>query len=346
MPLACYTKLTQVYRRLLDQVRCFFPCREKALHPATDQRSDYLAVVAQLKRENQQLKEIIDAKNNLTINLKEKLQKRNDELEKALNKQQEVDVMKSYFLSITSHELRTPLTIIKGALNLLQTEKDKLGPDRFNKYFLMAQKNTERLIWLLDDLLDLSRLEFGQLKLELDQVDMVRLVRESIEEFREEATNRLLTFKDELESNTPWVKGDQLRIKQIINNLISNALKFTPAQGRISVYLNHNQQHVILKVRDTGIGIDQAEQEKIFAKFHQGNYTLTRETEGIGLGLAIVKDLVKLHDGKIMVESKKNEGTTFIVQLLIDGPAHPDKVAVKKLKEKWQAPLVLKKKMK
>ncbi len=298
----------------------------------------------QLHHVNQKLQELLAAKRALTENLEEKVKARNRELERSLRQLKELDVMKSYFLSITSHELRTPLTIIKGALNLIETEKDQMDKARYEKYLKMAQKNTERLILLLDDLLDLSRLEFGQLKLDLAKVDMIRLIRECIEEFRNEARKNGLAIKCTLEDHPPLLMGDAGRIKQVLNNLISNALKFTPKGGTVTVTMQVTEASMELTVTDTGIGMTEEEQKHAFERFHQGNYTLTRRTEGIGLGLAIVKDLVELHGGHIGLTSREGQGSCFVVYLPLAGPADHDKVALKKIKEEWNPPILLKKK--
>ncbi len=298
----------------------------------------------QLHHVNQKLQELLVANRALTQELEEKVRSRNSELERSLQQLKELDVMKSYFLSITSHELRTPLTIIKGALNLIDTEKDQMGPERYDKYMKMAQKNTERLILLLDDLLDLSRLEFGQLKLDLVQVDMVRLIRECLEEFRDEAVKKGLTLHSTLVDHSPHLMGDSGRIKQMLNNLISNALKFTPEGGTINVAMHVKEEVMELSVADTGPGMDEEEQKHVFDKFHQGNYTLTRQAGGIGLGLAIVKDLVELHSGRLWLTSHKQQGSCFYIQLPLAGPSNWAKVALKKVNENWSPPMVLKKK--
>jgi len=262
-------------------------------------------------------------------------------LEAATLKLKEWDGMKYYMLSITSHELRTPLTIIKGALHLIETEGEQLGPERARKYLTMAERNTGRLIQLLNDIMDFSRLEFGHLKLDLGRVDLVRLLREAAEDFRNDAEKRGVEVTCKIDGDLPFLVGDQGRIRQICNNLIANAIKFTPTGGRVEISAGQFGHFVEMVFADNGIGISRENLEKIFMKFQQIEDSLRREAEGVGLGLAIVRELVRLHDGKIWVESEKGNGSRFHVRLPLDGPLDPEVVAKRKLQEDRQPPLVL-----
>ncbi|MCK5218184.1 hypothetical protein KAR10_01600 [bacterium] len=273
-----------------------------------------------LQHTNRKLAAELREQNKLMGEMEARIAERSQELEKALDQMKNLDALKSDFLSITSHELRTPLTIIRGALNLLQNEGDKLPPARFKKYLDMAEKNTGRLIQLINDLLDFSRVESGHLRLKISRVDMVRIIRESVEEFRELGDQRDLKIMKELAPNLPGLMGDRGRVKQVLNNLISNALKFTPVGGKITVNLRQDGIFLEIVVTDTGIGISRQDQEKIFNKFYQSNGSITRETTGVGLGLAIVKELVRLHKGRIWVESQVGQGSRFYVRLPLDGP--------------------------
>ncbi|MCD4813350.1 HAMP domain-containing histidine kinase [bacterium] len=285
----------------------------------------------QLRRNNNLLEKLLEERIELSQALEKKVTARTIELEDTITQLKDLDEMKSYFLSITSHELRTPLTIIKGALNLLLTDGTKLSAERYKKYLSMAKSNADHLNLLITNLLDLSRLESGQMKLEVDHMDMVRLVRESMEEFREIAKKSFIRISGEIDAETPRVLGDTGRIKQVLDNLLSNAMKFTPAHGEVKVKLNRvDESRVEIQVSDTGIGIEAWEKEKIFRKFQQAERSLTRESAGIGLGLTIVRDLIELHEGRIWVESEKGQGATFFVQLPIDGPKNIRNMVKKK----------------
>lgn len=295
----------------------------------------------QLRRNNRLLEELLKERTELTQNLGEKVTARTMELEDLVAQLKELDEMKSYFLSLTSHELRTPLTIIKGALNLLLSDGDRLSAERFKRYLLMARNNADHLNMLISNLLDLSRLEYGQMKLEIESVDLLGLIRVSLEEFREMAAKRELTLQNELPAESPSIIGDPGRIKQILDNLLSNAIKFTPAKGTIRVQLAVDERVMTIRIIDSGVGISPWEQEKIFRKFQQTERSLTRESAGVGLGLAIVKELAELHEGRAWVESQKGKGSTFHVQLPVGGPKNPDHFVKKELLGGQDPPLIL-----
>jgi signal transduction histidine kinase len=296
----------------------------------------------QIRQAEELLRELFREKRELVQAHARNLSRQSVELEAMALKIREWDGMKYYMLSITSHELRTPLTIIKGALHLIQTEGRQLGPERTQKYLDMAERNTGRLIRLLNDIMDFSRLEFGHLKLELGPVDIVRLIREMIEEFRDEAKNCQLALSSRITAEVPVLIGDQGRVKQILNNLMSNALKFTPAGGQIRIEMQPVGEFVEIVFQDSGIGISPRDRDKIFVKFQQIEASLSREAGGVGLGLAIVRELLLLHDGRIWVESEKGKGSRFIIRLPLAGPLEPEKVAkAKKNMEEGRPPLVL-----
>lgn len=277
----------------------------------------------QLHQSAKLLQGLVQQKSDLALTLERKVADRTLELEDLVKQLQELDEMKSYFLTLTSHELRTPLTIIKVALNLLLTEGERLSPEKFRRYLLMARTNADHLQMLIANLLDLSRLESGQMKLEVENLDLVRLLRESLEEFRDLLERRELNLTTALPDALPKLVADQVRLKQIINNLLSNAVKFTPPRGTIHVSLEASGEHVLIQVADSGIGIESWEFERIFRKFQQSERSLTREASGIGLGLAIVKEFVELHEGRVWVESEKGKGAKFCIQLPMAGPKNP-----------------------
>ncbi|MCK5243529.1 HAMP domain-containing histidine kinase, partial [bacterium] len=295
----------------------------------------------QLLHNNCRLEELLRERTKLSKSLEKRVNDRTMELEDTVTQLKELDEMKSYFLSITSHELRTPLTIINGALNLLLTDGDQLSPERYRKYMLMAKNNAEHLNKLISNLLDLSRLESGQLKLEVEKIDVVRLVRESLEEFREIAKKNNLQLFYEMSGEHPEFIGDSLRIKQIVDNLLSNAVKFTPSRGEIRLHLSMDEKQMEVRVSDNGLGIEDWEKEKIFKKFQQSERSLTRESAGVGLGLAIVRDLVKLHEGTIVVESEKGKGSTFIVRIPKFSSGKSENIVRKKSRDDHEPPKIL-----
>ncbi|MEW6515692.1 MAG: HAMP domain-containing sensor histidine kinase [candidate division FCPU426 bacterium] len=293
-------------------------------------------------RQNQHiLQNLVQQKSDLTRTLERKVTDRTLELEDLVKQLQELDDMKSYFLTLTSHELRTPLTIIKCALNLILTEGNRLSPERFLRYLQMARTNADHLQLLIANLLDLSRLESGQMKLEIEPVDLIRLMRESAEQFRDLAERRDLRLTTAFPPALQDIEADPARLKQIIDNLLSNAIKFTPPKGEIRIALECSEDQVLVEIVDTGIGIEPWESERIFHKFQQSERSLTREASGIGLGLAIVKELVELHEGQVWVESEKGEGSRFFVQLPLSGPKNPKHFVRRSAMAGGNSPMVL-----
>jgi signal transduction histidine kinase len=295
----------------------------------------------QLRQSTKLLQGLLNQKSELTRTLEQKVTDRTLELEDLVKQVRDLDEMKSYFLTLTSHELRTPLTVIKGVLNLLLAEGEHLTPQRFRHWLIMASTNADQLQLLIANLLDLSRIESGQMKLEIENVDLIRLLRESAEEFRELVDRRELSLKTDLPSTLPDLAADPARLKQIINNLLSNAVKFTPPKGEIRLSLEASGEQVIIRVSDSGIGIEPWESEKIFRKFQQSERSLTRESSGIGLGLAIVKELVELHEGRVWVESEKGKGARFFVQLPLAGPKNPKHFILRAAMSSENPPMIL-----
>jgi two-component system, OmpR family, phosphate regulon sensor histidine kinase PhoR len=184
----------------------------------------------------------------------------------------------------------------------------------------------------------------GFLKLELASVDILRVAKGILEDFRNEANQQGLHLLADLPTTSPAIIADAGRLRQILGNLVSNAIKFTPRGGNVQISVQIKTPWIVLQVQDSGIGIAKSEHQKIFSKFMQVEKSLTREIGGVGLGLAIVKDLVQLHDGRVEVKSEVSKGSTFSVSLPIQGPKNPEKVAIQIPKESWAPPKVMGKK--
>lgn len=273
-----------------------------------------------LRRTNQVLANLLKERTELNLNLEANVAERTRTLEYTVERLKELDQLKSNFLSVTSHELRTPLTVIKAALSLLLTEGHTMDEGRYRKYLNMAYGNCENLIKLIDDLLDFSRLESGRMALELKGVNLPLLIQNTLKDFQAAASCRGVELYGEMPVDMPLVVASPVRLKQILANLISNALKFTSAGGQVRVRLRRDESYAELEVADTGIGMNEIQQKRVFAKFFQVDDSLTRETGGVGLGLALVKKLVEMHDGTVWVESKVGQGSHFFVRLPIRGP--------------------------
>jgi len=229
-------------------------------------------------------------------------------------KLKEVDEIKSQFFTNISHEFRTPLTLIKGPAKLIVDQtKDKTIKDNA----ILINRNSEKLGRLVTQLLDLSKLEAGKMKLKTTQVNIVSILKELVLSFASYAERKNITLNFSAVEKQIMVYLDTEKVEKIINNIISNAFKYTAAKGKIRVQISQSKKFVELKITDTGIGISRERISKIFDRFYQGNQKQIEKQEGTGLGLALTKELVVLHKGEIDVESKEGEGTTFIIKFLL-----------------------------
>jgi PAS domain S-box-containing protein len=230
-----------------------------------------------------------------------------------ITKQKELDRMKSNFVTSVSHELRTPLVAVDKSLNLILSKAAGPLTDNQQQFLVIAQRNLKRLNRLIDDLLDLSKLEAGKVELKRQSLPIDRTVVETIETLDNWAKAKSVTLAKEVQEGIPPVYFDPDRITQVLSNLIGNAIKFTPQGGTITVgaSLRAVDRTVEVTVRDTGIGISKENIPKLFDKFYQVGERSPVEISGTGIGLSIVKELVELHGGKIWVDSVKDKGTTF-----------------------------------
>jgi signal transduction histidine kinase len=243
--------------------------------------------------------------------LEEQLRRQKEELEEQNRRVQEVNRLKTEFVTLVSHELRTPLTSIAGFVELLlEGQVGGLGQVQ-REYLSTVKNNADRLLELIEDLLDISRIEAGKMELNLTGLDLRPLIQEVTSLLRPqlEAKGQLLTL--DLADALPVVFGDAERVMQILTNLLSNAHKYTPPGGRISIAVRNEDGWVRVEVRDTGIGLSSADQAQLFAKFFRAKNPATREVGGTGLGLAITRSLVEMHGGQITVSSAPGHGSTF-----------------------------------
>lgn len=229
------------------------------------------------------------------------------------------DELKTEFFSNISHELRTPLNVILCTLQLLKHTPPLKG-DTYSKGELepkldSIRRNSLRLLRLVNNLIDITKIDSGFYKLHLKNeniVDVVEDITLSVADYVNDKEIEL-TFDTEMEERIMAV--DSEKIERIMLNLLSNAVKFTPADGKILVYMREDEENVYISVADTGIGIPEDKHSLIFERFRQVDSTMTRNTEGSGIGLSLVKALVELHDGTITVESEQGEGSTFAVTI-------------------------------
>jgi signal transduction histidine kinase len=223
----------------------------------------------------------------------------------------ELDHLKDEFVSSISHELRTPLTSISGYVELLLEEEEN---EQKRGHLAIVERNADRLLALVSDLLFAARLQYGRLELDRQSVDLRELVAQSVESARPRAAAAAVELRADL-SDVPLIQGEPDRLAQLLDNLVSNAIKFTPGGGYVSVSLDAAGGIVCIQVSDTGIGISDAERERLFERFFRSQSALEAQIQGTGLGLYISKAIVEAHGGRIGVESEPGEGTTFVVEL-------------------------------
>ena len=234
--------------------------------------------------------------------------------ERARQEAESANRAKDEFLAVLSHELRTPLTSMLGWLRLLRA--GQLTPERSGQALEVVERNTRIQAQLINDLLDVSRIIAGKLQLDCYEVELAPIVEEAVESSRSDAEAKGVVLKIAQDAGGAAVLGDPLRLGQIVSNLVTNAVKFTPAGGDVSVRLVREGAEAVLTVGDTGIGIEPSVLPQIFDRFRQADSTITRRHGGLGLGLAIVRHLSELHGGRVSVTSPgAGKGATFSVCL-------------------------------
>jgi len=233
-----------------------------------------------------------------------------ERLEEANEQLREANRLKEEFLSNISHELRTPLTNILGFTDVLREDATSQQEDHLG----IIERNGRRLLGTLNALLDLATLRSGDADPDIEPTEIRRQVHEAVEEIRPQAETKELAVRVEVPEAPVYAPVDERHLNQVLRNLLENAVKFTP-EGRVAVALACRDDHVAIRVSDTGIGIDDEFLPHLFDDFKQESRGVSRSYEGSGLGLAIAKRLVSLMEGDIDVESTKGEGSTFTVRL-------------------------------
>jgi len=240
------------------------------------------------------------------------LAKTSDDLQTALEKLKELDRLKSQFFANISHELRTPLTLVLAPLSELAITVT--GADA-QQQVRVIRRNAERLLGLINDLLDLSSLDAGGLRLNLAEMDIRSVAASVHENSTPAAMAEGIDLQIICEAPSKRIWGDAHRLEIVVTNLVSNAIKFTPRDGRIEIRVKDLDRGVQIEVEDSGVGIPEDDLPRVFERFFQANPTDRRREGGVGIGLALAKELVELHGGTIAVNSPGKDGTTFTVFL-------------------------------
>lgn len=248
---------------------------------------------------------------NFNLKLKKRVASATKELRLANIELERLNNLKSDFVSIVSHELRTPLTSIYGYVSLVSDEQAGPITSQQREFLSITKVEIERLTRLINDILDISKIESGNMEMKFENFSILKFMSEYEKEVRNMALEKNINIAFLLPKKLPIIRADCDKIKQILDNLISNAIKFSDANAELKVVVKEKPELIIFDVMDQGIGIAKKNLDKIFEKFQQVDSKMTRKEGGTGLGLAIVKNLVNLHKGEIYVMSKPRKGSKF-----------------------------------
>lgn len=228
----------------------------------------------------------------------------------------EADVLKDTFISVVSHELKTPVSIIKGYAETLRRPEARRNPALVEEMLASITEESDRLARLVDDLLDASRLQAGGLPFrDVEEVDLRFIARRVIERYAPQSPQHRLVLDFTPADDFPTVRGDPQRLEQVLDNLVSNAIKYSPRGGVVEIKGEASTVEVVISVRDEGVGIPFEEQERIFTRFHRVESPETRAVAGTGLGLYLTRAIVQAHGGRCWVDSSPGQGATFYVAL-------------------------------
>jgi two-component system phosphate regulon sensor histidine kinase PhoR len=232
-----------------------------------------------------------------------------------------VNRVRSNFISMVSHELRTPLNSVHGFIDLLLQGHMGLLTEEQHTYLSYAQESTQQLVSIVEDILFLTRSDLGQFEIKPQEVVLHGLAVQVMSSFQSQAHKAGVILSQDIPASSLPLHVDPQRIKQLLNNLVANAIKFTPPGGTVTIRAQHfNESYEMISVVDTGYGIPAEEYSYVFERFYQSNHRLQSKVGGWGLGLAIAKLIVEQHGGNIVLDSLANEGSTFFFTL----PVHKD----------------------
>ena len=232
-----------------------------------------------------------------------------------VTRQKRLENLRKDFVANVSHELRTPLSVIKGFVETLVDDHAQIAEADRDRFLRTIQRHTERLHVILEDLLTLSRLESRTPGLRLEPLDLTALLRELADDYRQRATATGHRVELQLPAELPSISADAVRLRQVFDNLLDNALKYTPSQSFITIRAAVTAAEIEIRISDNGPGIPARDLPHIFERFYRVDKGRSREKGGTGLGLSIVKHIVQLHGGRVWAESPTGQGTTIVLTL-------------------------------
>jgi len=266
---------------------------------------------------NQTAEELLEIRKRLEMKIdmaNKDLEQKNKELVIANEELKKLDVLKSDFISLVSHELRTPLSAIRTSSEFLESEEN-VDPGVQKEMLDNIISNVDRQARLINDILDLTKIKAGRMEFRFEQVDFKYIAQVAIENIRPIARKNNITITEDIPDKLSTISADKEKLIIVLNNLLSNALKFTPDGGATHLSVKEYKDHIEIKVKDTGIGIEKEQLEKLFDKFYQVDNPSRRKIGGSGLGLSISSEIIKAHGSKIHVESEPGQGSTFCFRL-------------------------------
>jgi len=278
----------------------------------------YFYKIYPLKEDEEFISKVVIFMENITelTRLEEELRESYVKLENAFAELKENDEIKSEFISTASHELRTPITVINSYVEMFEGGMlGELSSIQREKVAIISSQ-IEHMIRLVEDMLDVSRLESKALKINKYLIQVDDIARKVLDDLSRLAGLKEQSVSLTIEGELTPVQGDDRRIKQVFNNLLTNAIKYTPKKGKIEVIITDEPEDICVSIIDNGIGVAKKDQQRIFEKFYTGSgSSLTRESGRMGLGLAIAKGIIEAHEGRIWVASEVGMGSTFIFTL-------------------------------
>lgn len=272
----------------------------------------------------------------LNVNLQARINEATKELMLSNKKLTKLDETKDEFISMASHQLRTPLTSVKGYISMV-LDGDAGDISKQQRELLeQAFESSQRMVYLIGDFLNISRLRTGKFVLEPSKVDLARVVQEEVAQLRDSATTRGITIRYDKPTHVPPLTADENKLRQVMMNFLDNAMYYTLAGGTVNVELYKTHTGIVFKVVDSGIGVPKAEQAKLFTKFFRAPNARKQRPDGTGIGLYMAKKVVVAHGGSILFESKEGKGSTFGFKLPLvidprrfDKPDEPDESTTK-----------------
>ncbi|MBU4341236.1 MAG: PAS domain-containing sensor histidine kinase [Candidatus Altiarchaeota archaeon] len=299
---------------LVDKIKDVFNTGEPSRGDRLSYRSNlFFYKVNPIRDETNEVKNVMLVMEDITevTKLEQEIIEANKKLMDANKKLKELDKMKDEFLSTVSHELKTPLTPIKTYLELILDEDIGKINEEQRKGLEISLRRAEHLKRLIDDIVDVSRMESKKMKFYMENIDLRNIIENAVRDMKLLANEKQIKILENLPTRPVYVKADEIRMAQVFSNLIDNSIKFSANGGKITINVKKERGNLSVNISDTGPGIPKKHHKKIFEKFYQVDSSTSRAFGGTGLGLPICKSIIEKHGGDIWVESKVGEGSTL-----------------------------------